>query len=118
MTDVDRTEELALLREIARWTREVALPLARLRVEGLVDTEAKKRAYVAMEGGTNSKPVVAELAGVNRTRDLVPWLAEWEAQGIVDRGSNPPKATFSLSELGIAPPGPKADRSRKSAGEA
>ena len=117
MTGNDRTEELQLLREIVHWTREVALPLVRPRVERLLDSEPKKRAYAAMEHGTNSKAAIGAEAGVNPGRDLNPWLGEWESEGIVERGSNPPKATFSLTELGMAPPAPKVERPRKTAGK-
>jgi hypothetical protein len=113
MTMDTRAEELRLLRDIARWTREAALPLVKGKVERLLDTDPKKRAYAAMEHGTSSKAAIGTEAGVNPSRDLNPWLVEWEAEGIVDRDSNPPKATFSLSELGIVAPAAKVDRTRK-----
>ena len=109
----DERTELELLREIARWTREAALPLVRERVERLLDTDPKKRVYAAMEGGTATKVAISTAAGMNVARDINPWIKVWEDEGIVDRGSNPPKATFTLSELGIPPAPPKTDRPRK-----
>ena len=50
---------------------------------------------------------------MNVARDINPLIKLWEAEGIVERGSNPPKATFSMSELGIAPAAPKTERPRK-----
>jgi hypothetical protein len=107
--------ELDYLAEIARWTRQGALPVVKGRVERLLDTDAKKRVYGAMETGTATKAAIEKAMGSNVARDINPWLASWEAEGIVDKGSNPPKATFSLSELGIAPPAAKTERPRKAA---
>jgi hypothetical protein len=111
----DERTELELLREIARWSRETALPVVRPRVERLLDTDPKKRVYAALESGTASKKAISESTGMNITRDINPLIALWEDERIVERGSNPPKATFSLSELGIAPAPPKTARPRKSA---
>ena len=44
----ESTEEVRLLREIARWTRMAALPIVRARIEGLLDSEPKKRVYEAI----------------------------------------------------------------------
>lgn len=112
MADDERTE-LELLREIARWTREAALPVVRPRVERLLDTAPKKRVYAALESGTATKKAISESTGMNIARDINPLIAIWEDEGIVERGSNPPKATFSLAELGIAPPPPKTAKPRK-----
>ena len=109
----DERTELELLREIVRWTREAALPVVRPRVEALLDTDAKKRVYAALESGTASKKAISEITGMNIARDINPLIVLWENEGIVERESNPPKATFSLSELGIAPPGPKTAKPRK-----
>ncbi len=109
----DERTELDLLREIARWTREAALPVVRARVERLLDTDPKKRVYAAMEGGTATKVAISTATGMNVARDINPWLKAWEAEGIVEKGSNPPRATFSLSELGIEAPPPKTVRAKK-----
>lgn len=111
----DERTELELLREIARWTREAALPIVRARVERLLDTDPKKRVYAAMEAGTATKVAISTATGMNVARDINPWIKVWEDEGIVERGSNPPKASFSLSELGITPAPPKIDRPRKAA---
>jgi hypothetical protein len=108
-TEATKTE-LEYLAEIARWTREAALLVVRERVVRLLDTDAKKRVYAAMETGTATKVAIQAATGMNVARDINPLIKAWEAEGIVDRGSNPPKATFSLSELGIAPAPPKAAR--------
>jgi hypothetical protein len=105
--------EVELLEEIARWTREAALPVVRARVERLLDTDPKKRVYAAMEGGLAGVKAIEKATGVNSSKDISPWAKHWEAEGIVDRGSNPPKATFTLSELGIPPAPPKTERPRK-----
>jgi hypothetical protein len=107
--------ELDYLAEIARWTREAALPTVRTRVERLLDSDAKKRVYEALESGKQGVKAIEKLTGVNSSKDISPWAKLWEAEGIVDRGSSPPKATFSLSELGIPPAPAKTERPRKAA---
>jgi len=102
VVDAKESEELKLLREIAKWTREAALPNVRGRVERLLDTDAKKRVYAALDGKTGVS-AVEKATGVNSSKDITPWAKLWETEGIVDKGSRPPKATFSLSELGIPP---------------
>jgi hypothetical protein len=104
-------EEIRLLRRIERWTREAALPLVRERVERLLDTDAKRRAYGAMNG-TASLMAIEKATGANHT-DVKGWLALWEIEGIVEPDASPPMASFTLRELGIAPPPPKAARPRK-----
>jgi hypothetical protein len=107
--------ELDYLVEIARWTREAALPTVRTRVERLLDTDPKKRVYEAMETGTLGVKAIEKATGVNSSKDISPWAKLWEAEGIIDKGSNPPKATFSLAELGIVPAPSKTERPRKAA---
>jgi transposase-like protein len=105
------SEELLLLREIARWTREAALPLARQRVERLVDTDTKLRVYAAMADGTEALMALERSTGVNHN-DIRRWLDAWEAEGIAERGAKPPRATFTIAELGIAPPPARPVRQR------
>ena len=112
MAGDDRTEELRILREIARWTREAALPLVRSRVEHLLDSEGKKRVYAALELGSVGVMAIEKATGVNHN-EIGAWLKQWEAEGIVEKGATPPKATFTLGELGIAPALPKAERQRQ-----
>ena len=111
--DDDTASQLDLLRELVlatreatKWTREAALPTARARVEGLLDSDAKKRVYQAISHGQVSVRGLENVANVSRNtaQGLV---TQWEAAGIVEPGSNPPKAVFTLTELGIAPPAPK-----------
>lgn len=106
------SEELHLLREIARWTRQVALPSLRPRVERLLDTDAKKRVYEALAAGNASIVAIEKATGANHT-DIRAWLRIWEREGIVDAKANPPRATFTLLELGIEPAPPRATRNRK-----
>lgn len=106
----ERTE-LELLKDIARWTREAALPTFRPRVLALLDTDSKKRAYAAMDG-TTGVVAIERATGANHN-DIAKWLTIWVAEGIVDRGSSPPKATFTLTELGVEAPPPKATRALK-----
>jgi transposase-like protein len=108
----DRTEELRLLAEIARWTRESALPIVRERVERLVDTDGKKRVYEAIADGSTSVAAVERGVGVNH-RDIRTWIDEWEAEGIAVPDAKPPKATFTLRELGIAAAPPRPPRNRR-----
>lgn len=109
----DHSEELRLLRDIARWTREAALPIVRSRVMALLDTDSKKRAYAAMDGATGIM-AIEKATGANHN-DVGQWIKVWVPEGIVDADTSPPRATFTLTELGIEPPPPKASRSAKAA---
>ena len=106
------SEELRLLAEIARWTREAALPVVRQRVERLLDTDPKKRVYDAIAQGTANISAVEKTTGVNHT-EARRWIDEWEAEGIAVPDAKPPKAAFTLRELGIPPPPPRTPRPRK-----
>ncbi|MFN2587796.1 MAG: hypothetical protein ABR613_06750 [Actinomycetota bacterium] len=106
-------EELQLLREIARWTREAALPSARARVERLVDSDPKKRLYEAMAAGTQGVTPLEKSTGVNHN-DIRKWVKEWEAEGIAESGASPPRATFTLAELGIEPAPERIRRAKRS----
>jgi predicted Rossmann fold nucleotide-binding protein DprA/Smf involved in DNA uptake len=105
-------EQLRLLREIARWTREAALPSARERVERLLDSDPKKRVYDAMAEGTRSVAVLEKETGANHN-DIRKWLKVWEAEGIAEVAASPPKATFTLAELGIEPAPERVRRTKK-----
>jgi hypothetical protein len=109
----NQSDEMRLLSEIARWTRQIALPTLRPRVERLLDTDQKKRVYEAIAAGTASVVAVEKATGANHN-DIKVWLKIWESEGIVEPNTNPPKATFTLSELGIAPAPPRAARAAKS----
>jgi hypothetical protein len=102
-------EQLRLLREIARWTREAALPATRERVLEILDAPEKLRVYEAMSGGNESIRGLERITGVGRMT-IGTWIKDWVGKGILDADTPQPKATFSLSELGIAVPraaGPK-----------
>jgi hypothetical protein len=90
-----------------------ALPVVKERVERILDSEGKKRVYQAMESGTLGVSAIEKVTGVNSSKDISPWAKQWEADGIVDKDSKPPKATFALGELGIAPPAAKVERQKK-----
>ena len=109
-----RSEELRLLGEIARWTREAALPTVRARVERVLDTDPKKRVYEAVAEGTASVAAVEKSTGVNHN-EIRAWLRAWEAEGIVEPEASPPKALFTLRELGIPPAPERIPRPRRSA---
>lgn len=111
MTTIEPSEEIRLLRDIAKWTREAALPTVKARVERLLDTDAKKRAYEAMADGTLSLVAIEKATGANHN-DQRKWLTTWEAEGIAEPGASPPKAIFTLVELGIDSPPPKAARKK------
>jgi hypothetical protein len=103
------SEELRLLREIARWTREAALPVVRERVERLLDSDPKKRVYEAIAEGTAGLTAVEKSTGVNHT-EARKWIDEWEAEGIAVPEAKPPKATFTLRELSIPSAPPRTPR--------
>lgn len=105
-------EQIRLLREIARWTREAALPGAKARVDRLVDTEPKKRVYEAIAAGTETVTAVEKATGVNHN-DINSWLKVWQERGIVESGLSPPKALFTLDELGIPPASPRAPKKKQ-----
>jgi transposase-like protein len=111
---VSDDEQLRLLREIARWTREAALPSARERVSRLLDSDAKKRVYEAIADGSANVTAVEKAAGVNHNV-FTPWLRAWENEGIAEPATGASKALFTLTELGIEPPPERARRARKSA---
>lgn len=100
-------EELDLLRQIVKWTRESALGAAQARVGATLDTEPKRRLYAAMAEGTANVSALEKSTGVNHN-DIRRWASEWVAAGLVDSGTGPPKATFSFGELGLQAPEPKA----------
>lgn len=104
-------EELQLLREIARWTREAALPSARERVIRILDTDSKKRVYEAIVDGTASQAAIEKASGVNH-KQFNPWLRAWEAEGIAEPSAGASKALFTLAELGIEPAPPPSRRAR------
>lgn len=105
-SDSKETVEVQLLRQLVKWTREAALPTVRARVEGLLDTDTKRRVYQAIADGKVSVRGLENAANVSRVTAQT-LVTEWEAAGIVELGSNPPKAAFTLAELGISPPAPK-----------
>ncbi len=105
---------LELLAQIGKWSREAALPNVRKRVDALLDNDIKLRVYDAIKDGTmNARRLEDAHLGVSRD-SAQKLLAEWEAAGLVEAGSSPPKASFTLAELGIKPPAPNT-RAKKSA---
>lgn len=107
-------EQIRLLRDIARWTRLAAVPVARERVERLLDSDPKKRVYAAIADGSLPVREVERETGANHT-DIGNWIRAWEGEGIVEPGASPPKAIFTLRELGIEPAPERVRRARKSA---
>jgi transposase-like protein len=107
-----QSEELRLLAEIARWTREAALPIVRARVERLLDSDPKKRVYEAIADGTAAVVAVEKSTGANHNQ-IREWVREWEAEGIAVPDAKPPKAMFTLRELGIAPAPERTPRKRR-----
>ena len=105
------SEELRLLAEIARWTREAALPIVRERVERLLDSDPKKRVYEALADGTAGVSAVEKATGVNHN-EINKWVTEWQAERIVELDVKPPKGMFTLRELGISPAPPRTPRKR------
>ena len=117
MAGDNRSEELELLRSIARWTRAAAMPALRLDAPRVLDTEPKRRAYAAMDGATTVR-AIETATGANHN-DIAQWLKVWVPQGFVDPDTSPPRATFTLAELGIDAPAAKgAARGRKANGGA
>src|ERR1700737_843111 len=112
----NESEEVRLLREIARWTREAALPTVRSRVDALLDSDSKKRVYAAIADGMASILAVEKATGVNHN-EIRKWLTSWEAEGIIEPDASPPKAEFTLRELGIPAAPPRTPRAKKIAGQ-
>jgi hypothetical protein len=108
-------EQTRLLREIAKWTRESALPTVRDRVLRLLDSEPKKLVYDAIATGTLSYRSIEANTGVRRAL-VSQWVAEWEEQRIVELDTPQPHALFTLRELSIPAPAAKDPKpSRKMA---
>jgi hypothetical protein len=107
-------QQLELLKQIVKWTREAALPAVEKRVFPLLDTDTKKRVYQAIAEGTVTVRKLEDVAKVGRDT-AQKFVTEWEEAGMVEPGSNPPKAIFTLAELGISPPGSKGPATKKSA---
>lgn len=106
-------EEKELLQQILKWTREGALPSVLERVGPYIDTDAKRRVFHAIAEGARSPRMIEEVASVSRaTAEKL--VEEWREAGLVVPGSDPPRAVFTLAELGIAAPELKAGRARKS----
>jgi hypothetical protein len=103
--------ELEYLAEIARWTKLAALPGLRSTAQALLDTDSKRRAFGAMDGGTGVI-AIEKATGANHN-DVAKWLKVWVPAGLVDPETSPPRASFSLAELGIDAPPPKAVRAKK-----
>lgn len=106
-------EQLRLLASIERWTRELALPLVRERVERLLDTDTKKRAYEAMNG-ERSITAIEKATGVNHN-DVAAWSRTWTAQRIIESDDGRPRAVYSLAELDIPAPAPRTAKPAKKA---
>lgn len=106
---------LELLAQIAKWSREAALPNVRQRVDAALDNEVKLRVYDAIKDGTMTPRKLEKAALGVRREGAQRLIDEWEAAGLVEPGSDPPKASFTLVELGMKPPPPKAARGTKSA---
>lgn len=109
----DSEIQIRLLTEIARWTKITALPIARDRVESLLNTEPKKRVYQSLEDGTLTVRKIEVVTGVNHG-DIQKYLQEWESQGVVDTSDEYPRAVFTLKELGITAPGARESKIRGS----
>jgi hypothetical protein len=106
----DKTD-LDYLAEIARWSRLAALPGIRARALELLETDSKRRAYAAMDGKT-SVMAIEKATGANHN-DIAKWLKAWVVDGLVDPDAAPPKASFTLAELGLDTPPPKSARAKK-----
>jgi hypothetical protein len=104
-------DEKELLEQILKWTREGVLASVLDRIRPYLDSEAKLRVYHAIAEGTLTPRGVEEVASVSRaTAEKL--VEEWRAAGFVVPDSDPPKATFTLAELGIPAPQLKPRRAR------
>ena len=103
---------LELLGQIAKWSREAGLPHARQRADAALDSETKLRVYDALKDGTMTARKL-ENAGLGVRRETAQKLIdEWEEAGLIEPSSDPPKAAFTLRELGISPPPPHTPRGK------
>lgn len=107
-------DEKQLLEQILKWTREGALPAVLERIGPLLDTEAKKRTYHAIVDGGRTPRTIEEVASVSRDT-AQKLIDEWRGAGMIVPGSDPPKAAFSLVELGIQTPALKVPKPKKTA---
>jgi len=99
-----QTEEVVgLLRELIRWTRAMASPLVRERLECTLRTAEERRIY-GLTDGLNSTRQIAKAGGVSKTT-VGEWHRKWEQEGIVTEvpGSRGKRCKlFSLSEVGMS----------------
>jgi len=109
-------EQVRLLDAIERWTWELALPIVRERVERLLDTDPKKRAYEAMDG-TRSVSAIEKDTGVNHN-DIAAWSRTWVAQRVVSSDNGRPRALYDLDSLDIPRAAPRAAKQAKPAKKA
>ena len=107
----DDRSELDLLRSIDRWARIAALPGLRARAAELLEADSKKRAYAAMDGKTGVI-AIEKATGANH-KDTAKWLKVWVGEGLLEPHTTPPKASFTLAELGLETPPPKSARAKK-----
>lgn len=104
-------DEKELLEQILKWTREGALASVLDRTRPYLDSPSKLRVYHAIAEGTRSPRAIENVASVSRaTAEKL--VEEWRAAGLVVADSDPPKATFTLVELGISAPELKAAPAR------
>ncbi len=108
----DDRSELDLLRSIDRWARLTALPGIRERAAEILETDSKKRAYAAMDGKTGVI-AIEKATGANHN-DTAKWIKVWAPAGLVEPDAAPPKASFTLAELGLDTPPPKGVRVKAS----
>lgn len=69
--------------------------------------------YEAIAAGTASLTAVEKSTGVNHN-EIRKWVAEWEVERIAKLDAKPPKAMFTLRELGIALAPARIPRNRAS----
>lgn len=104
-------DEKELLEQILKWTREGALTSVLDRVRPLIEGETRLRVYHAIAEGSRSPRAIEDVASVSRaTAEKL--VEEWRSAGLVVADSDPPKATFTLLELGIPAPQLKPARAR------
>jgi hypothetical protein len=104
-------DEKELLEQILKWTRAGALTSVLARVGPMIEGDTRLRVYHAIAEGSRSPRAIEDVASVSRaTAEKL--VEEWRAAGLVVPDSDPPKATFTLLELGIPVPQLKSGRAR------
>jgi hypothetical protein len=83
--DSSQPDELAVLKEILKWTKVISIPHVRKLLEETLKTDEEKVAYHQSTGFTSRE--IAPKVGVS-FQTIADWWDKWTRLGIVDRISS------------------------------